>query len=153
MKHLAALVLLLLSNNLWASELRALAFGLVPQELARVKTLNEATQALGSIPDIKKRRDPDVLRVNYFGVNYDLNLGFVGERVDWLTLRPPSRWPRASGTYQRVTLLLTPLQVEKTKARFKGKELVVDFEGVVFKFTLPEKSLVELSIRDWADGP
>lgn len=153
MKHLAALVLLILSNNIRASELRALAFGLVPQELARVKTLGEATHALKSIPDIKKRRDPDVLRVNYYGVNYDLNLGLVGERVDWLTIKPPKNWPQASGLYQRVTLVLTPVQVETTKARFKGKELVVDFEGVVFTFTLPEKSLVELSIRDWASGP
>lgn len=153
MKYLAALVLLCLSNNIRASELRALAFGLVPEELVRVKTLGEAAGALTSIPDIKKRRDPDVLRVNYYGVNYDLNLGLVGQRIDWLTIKPPLGWTKAQGLYQRVTLVLTPAQVEKTKARFKGKELVVDFEGVVFTFTLPEKSLVELSIRDYADGP
>lgn len=153
MKHFALLVLLLVTPRLHAGELRQLAFELVPPELRLVKTLPEAKRALSGIPDIKKRMDADVLRVNYFGVNYDLNLGLSGQRIDWLTVRPPAKWSRATGLYQRMTLVLTPAQAEKTRARFQGKELVVDFDSVVLKFALPARELVEFSIRDFATGP
>lgn len=159
MKTLLLILALVFSPPLFSGELRSLAFETLPQELQALRTKQDAQKAFQKLPDIKKKWDKDIYRVNYLGLNYDLSLGLAGDKLDWLTLKTPLDWPASKGLYQKISMLLTPAQVKETEKRFLAQAghrartyMDIDFDGVIYRFHFETKTLESLTIKDYGRG-